>query len=319
MAVNLKDKSEARSSLGILRWIFVSVFVGVLVTCGLAFRASAGNGAIQAPVGGGFTQGLADTLYCALSGCTMTGASTYSNVATDITTGTDEALTLVANGTGAIVLNDSVTVNNTMTFSAVTTDITAGTNEELRLFSNGTGDIYVAPGTGGQTVYLNQAGTTYITGVNSATQTEVVGKGNFLKLSNGSNQTGTTAVASLGDSDGFLRVHGGGAFGPNAAAAVTIADDGAGTSPTDTTTPSSSLMSITCNDANGCNYNPGESSLGSTTLWMIFICNVGASNTVTINDTAGVVEVRSGASVALPAGGGCVGAVYTGSIWGING
>ncbi len=72
---------------------------------------------------------------------TAAGTMTFSGVATDITTGTNEDLTIVANGTGIINLNDSVTVGGTLTMSNVATDITTGTNEDLTVVANGTGII----------------------------------------------------------------------------------------------------------------------------------------------------------------------------------
>ncbi len=57
----------------------------------------------------------------------------------DITTQANTNLTVVANGTGTIVLNDTVTAAGTMTFSGVATDITTGTNEDFTIDANGTG------------------------------------------------------------------------------------------------------------------------------------------------------------------------------------
>jgi hypothetical protein len=74
---------------------------------------------------------------------TSSGTLTLSNVSTDITTGTNEALTLNANGTGATVLADAVTAQGTITFSGVSTDITTGTNESLVVDANGTGVITI--------------------------------------------------------------------------------------------------------------------------------------------------------------------------------
>jgi parallel beta-helix repeat protein len=57
----------------------------------------------------------------------------------DITTQANQNLTVQANGTGTIVLNDTVTSAGTLTFSSVATDITTGTNEDLTIDANGTG------------------------------------------------------------------------------------------------------------------------------------------------------------------------------------
>jgi hypothetical protein len=53
---------------------------------------------------GGLATSLADTLYCKLTGCTMTGTETFSGVTTDITTGTNEDLKVNPNGTGVVDL-----------------------------------------------------------------------------------------------------------------------------------------------------------------------------------------------------------------------
>lgn len=72
---------------------------------------------------------------------TIAGTTTFSGVATDITTGTNEDLTVIANGTGIINLNDDVIVGGTITLSGAATDITTATNEDLTVVANGTGVI----------------------------------------------------------------------------------------------------------------------------------------------------------------------------------
>lgn len=46
------------------------------------------------------TRALGNSLYCQLTGCTMTGQVVFSGVTTDITTGTNESLRIVPNGSG---------------------------------------------------------------------------------------------------------------------------------------------------------------------------------------------------------------------------
>lgn len=81
----------------------------------LAFLLASGvavAGRINGDGGGGGGGGVSSALVCLLTGgadCTMTGQTIYSGVTTDITTGTNENLTMVANGTGVIALSDSVT------------------------------------------------------------------------------------------------------------------------------------------------------------------------------------------------------------------
>jgi hypothetical protein len=76
----------------------------------------------------------------------MTGGTVYSGVTTDITTGTDESLTLTPNGTGTIVAGKGIVV------SGVTNDITTGTNEDLRLLPNGSGLLALRSGSTNQIV-----------------------------------------------------------------------------------------------------------------------------------------------------------------------
>lgn len=73
---------------------------------------------------------------------------------------------------------------------------------------------------------------------------------------------------------------------------LTIADDGAGTSPVGSLTPTTSYAEITCNDANGCTLNFSET--GARQGQMLNLVNVSA-NAVTLQDSAGVTE--SAASV----------------------
>src|SRR5688572_4081653 len=90
-----------------LRWLVAStlrtlaglvVVLGVVVGIARAQAIGGGGG------GGGLSSSAADLLYCALAGCTMTGAVTISGVTNDITTGANEALRLRPNGTGRIIL-----------------------------------------------------------------------------------------------------------------------------------------------------------------------------------------------------------------------
>lgn len=121
-------------------------------------------------------------------------------------------------------------------------------------------------------------------------------------------------INATGSQINLVCAWGEGAIGPAQAQTLTIADNGNGaTSPTDTTTPSSSIVLVTCNDGNGCNYNPGESGLGSTSLWFLKIIN-NATNSVVINDAAGTVEVSGLTSKTLAANEG-IDCIYTGSIW----
>lgn len=73
------------------RLLIIFALLGVVGTAG-AFA----GGALPGPRVG------VSALYCALTGCTMTGQQVFSGVTTDITTGTNEDLTLAPNGTGVV-------------------------------------------------------------------------------------------------------------------------------------------------------------------------------------------------------------------------
>ena len=144
----------------------------------------------------GLTRAAANALYCQLTGCTMTGSLTFSGVATDITTGTNEDLKLDANGTGKTVLADAVTAQQTMTFSNVATDITTGTNEDLKLDANGTGTTILNDATtinGACT--MNQGGTVTGFPLTFLALTTDVTTGTNEDLTLDANGTGKTVLA----------------------------------------------------------------------------------------------------------------------------
>jgi hypothetical protein len=105
----------------------LTLFIGVDVAYAQAFRTGGG---------GGLSQAAADLLYCALSGCTMTGSTVYSGVATDITTVGNETLTIDAAGAGAITLADTVTLTTAQIRSAGSDSIylAGGANHGVALF-----------------------------------------------------------------------------------------------------------------------------------------------------------------------------------------
>lgn len=74
----------------------------------------------------------------------------------------------------------------------------------------------------------------------------------------------------------------------DAVQSVTVADDGAGTATASTLTPSTSYVSYTCNDANGCAITLSET--GAVDGVTVRVTNVSA-NAVNFADTAGVSEL----------------------------
>lgn len=130
------------------------IVLGVVVGVARA-QSIGGNGGGG---GGGLSQSAADLLYCALAGCTMTGATTYSGIANDIATGTNEDLRLRPNGTGRVRLQsgDNTYSWETSTGTATTTLELSGTT--ARLFTSSSAGIYFGTdGTGGTQVGVTNA------------------------------------------------------------------------------------------------------------------------------------------------------------------
>lgn len=163
----------------------------------------------------------------------------------------------------------------------------AGNTEGQIVTSSGSAVVSLVQGTGTSSGAVMLIGNRALVGTTGSVASNGIAV-SFGEGFNTSAGTGTTHIS----------VYGSGALQFNTQQTVTIADDGAGTSPTDTTSPTASFVRVSCADANGCNYNPGETSVVDG--WVYFISNVSSSaNNVTINDSAGVVSVRGGASVVL--------------------
>jgi hypothetical protein len=149
---------------------------------------------------------------------TFAGGLVLSNVATDITTGTNEALTLEANGTGQVILNDLVQVA-TLGSADTSTTLCRNTSNQIATCVGGGGQSFVQGGnsfsaTGvlgtndAHALEIETGGTTRLT--ISATGTLTVASGNDLvfaggasdfdqSASSGTFQSGTGAVTLNGD------------------------------------------------------------------------------------------------------------------------
>lgn len=79
--------------------------------------------------------------------------------------------------------------------------------------------------------------------------------------------------------------------------ARTIASNGGGTPATLTLTPTRDVVSITCNDPDGCTLTMGEPVFLAGTANALTIVNITA-NVVTLADSSGVVELTSAVSLA---------------------
>jgi hypothetical protein len=154
-----------------------------VITSGAAIQNVTGftqsTGAFAFSGGGNFSlnsAGLDVTTAGAVSGVTtlgLSGTQTFSGAATDITTASNESLTLIANGTGVIDLNDAVAIGSTLTVAGITTvsddilatntglgvtgtTLVAGTNTASLTL---TADVYNV----GDVVYIDNAGQDYYT------------------------------------------------------------------------------------------------------------------------------------------------------------
>ncbi|MFA9262835.1 MAG: beta strand repeat-containing protein, partial [Undibacterium sp.] len=88
---------------------------------------------------------------------------TFSGASTDITTATNEDLTVVANGSGIINLNDSVT-SGALTISGATTDITTASGESLVIVANGAGVVDIQDATTVDSLTVDTGGVSIASG-----------------------------------------------------------------------------------------------------------------------------------------------------------
>lgn len=84
------------------------------------------------------------------------------------------------------------------------------------------------------------------------------------------------------------------------AGTLTVPDDGAGTSPAGTLTPSGTLMYVACNDANGCTITLSET--GALAGQWVTVVSTG-TGTANFADTAGVSETAGAFAAGGSAGG----------------
>lgn len=94
----------------------VAVLCGVIPWAALAFENSAVPGPSRSGGGGGLLT----------TGGTMTGQQVFSGVATDISTGTNEPLTLAPNGTGNVLVPDSDIIVSGAASQLIEVDVDSG-------------------------------------------------------------------------------------------------------------------------------------------------------------------------------------------------
>ncbi|MCA9333196.1 hypothetical protein KDA00_04990, partial [Candidatus Saccharibacteria bacterium] len=158
---------------------------------------------------------------------TLQGTATFSGVGTDITTGTNEDLTLLANGTGQIILNDTTQI---ATLGSADTDTLLCRNSSNQFATcTSTFDSSVTL----QDAYTNSSSPATITTsdnkniVFSLADTttdadfivDILGTGNTFEIRDGGTAVLTVADGAAVDITGTLDVSGRAAFGANASIA----------------------------------------------------------------------------------------------------
>lgn len=213
--------------------------------------------------GGGVSQATGNTLWCQLTGCTMTGATTYSGITNDITTGTNEALRFRPNGTGNIILQSG---NSQVDFEFASGNTTLRLDAATGMFSN----VFSGNNSGILMTGITRAGATS----NIAATAPAFVASDTLPTSSG--------VSLFG-------VYGEGMLVVERRQSATCASDGAGTPGALTLTPTSSVVLITNSDANGCVVTLAEpassAGLGADVRFVVVST---AGGTVTFPDVANI-------------------------------
>lgn len=230
---------------------FLTGVGGAAVT--LALLCAGVSVAFQGSFGasGGLGRAVADTLYCQLTGCTMTGTLTSSDL--------DVQGDITNEGTSSSCGNGDPCFQEGLDIFGGSGGATAGT----QISNNGA--IQNTSGANGGRVLLQD-------------NLRIAGTGSIDELGSGH--------PTIDDSEGLELGAGPLSYGSDA---DTIADSGDGNPATSTLTPTSSHVQITCNDSDGCDITMGEA--GDIRNGMpLVIVNVSA-NVVNFSDTSGVSEL----------------------------
>ncbi len=275
-----------------------SLLPAALIVGSLAYGAGAIAGTYGGTFGnGGGGGGVSGALYCALTGCTMTGQEVFSAVSSDISTGTNEDLTLAPNGSGLVeVLKASESGVAEIMSRFTVSDVTA-TKFMFRIgnatSSNSTYMTDMRSFTNSTTTTL--AGIQLIGGIpntrDGVTNTGVI---LFNAVTSTDGATGTLAAPTANPlftvralaTDKFHIGFGGAVI--DTPDTLTVADNGGGTNATGTLNPASGYMRCTCNDANGCDITVGETNVRDGQNLDI-VCT--AATACNFADTAGVTEL----------------------------
>lgn len=88
------------------------MIVAACALTGVALPVLAGGFGDGFGGGGGSSVAYLATQFCALTGCSMTGQQVFSGVTTDISTGTNQDLTITPNGSGQVFITNTVAGNS---------------------------------------------------------------------------------------------------------------------------------------------------------------------------------------------------------------
>lgn len=190
---------------------------------------------------------------------------------------------------GGTIVGQANTWTATQTYSGASPDVTTVGNEDWTCDPAGSGKC-IAAGDGTNVAFRVSGGGATFDVKPVAASTTVTASSELIIVAGSSG--GNTAL-STNTSTSILTTSYAWAYSPQV---VTINDDGAGTKPAQTITPTQSRVHCACNDATGCTITMGET--GMVSGQTVTIISIGTGN-CEFADTAGVTEL----SAAFVAGG----------------
>jgi hypothetical protein len=229
--------------------------------------------------------GVSSAGFCTTSGCTMTGATTYSGTAPDI------SVPAAQDFTWAWVSNDETTIlradNAIGRMDLLLNPVAGEAGHGLRLSGNQSAgaNIETTLASGG-IIYF-----TGVTGIRVGAKTDLASNVEAVTFSDG------VSVP-------LARVYGSGAFGIVAQQTITISTGD------DTTSPTSSQVELLCTTP-PCTWKPGETS--AVDGWQIRACNID-TDSIDVASAAGTAVVTGSPVTFTP--GECIACTYSGAIWG---
>lgn len=235
--------------------------------------------------GGGFSGSSGGTTITDTLAFTGTGTNTITSATTDATTSTTvAAITLrstenIGNSDLVVNIEDSAgtnlfTVNESGAVVATSMSIGAGQFTAGSVFDSGGNQRFSLAADSVSTVLGRQADGSSSVGVILRSSLAYTTAGALIASLRNAN----VQKASV-DLNGFY---------VQPVQTVTVADDGAGTTPAMAITPSSNIIKAACNDATGC--TPSISETGAQEGSLVYITHTGSGGPITATDSAGVLE-----------------------------